>query len=140
MGLTTRVTMTMGGLVLLTAAALGSLAYGSVDTPTLLDGAAAVGVILVLTVLLGHLSMRPLVRMTAAVAAFTGDDNAAAPIPASGEMGIIAGAFRRVAADARDKSAALGRESSKRRHAEAELAQYAQRERMFTAVVESAKA
>jgi len=140
MMLTTRVTMAMGGLVLLTAAALGSLAYGSVDTPILLDGAAAVGVILVLTVLLGHLSMRSLVRMTAAVAAFTRDDNAAAPIPASGEIGIIAGAIRRMAADAREKSAALDRESSKRRHAEAELAQCAQRERMFVAVVESAKA
>jgi PAS domain S-box-containing protein len=140
MRLTTRVTMTMGGLVLLTAAALGSLAFGRVDTAILLDGFAVVCVILVLAMLLGHLSMRPLVRMIAAVAAFTRDESATAPISASGEIGIIASAFRRMAADARDKSAALDRESSKRRHAEAELAQYAQRERMFTAVVESAKA
>jgi PAS domain S-box-containing protein len=139
MGLTTRVTMTMGGLVLLTAAVLGSLAYGRVDTPILLDGFAAVSVILVLTMLLGHLSMRPLVRMTAAVATFMRDDKAVAPLPASGEIGIIAGAFRRMAADARDKSATLDRESNRRRHAEAELAQCAQRERMFVAIVESSR-
>jgi PAS domain S-box-containing protein len=42
-------------------------------------------------------------------------------------------------AEARDKSVALNQESSKRRHTEAELEQYAQRERMIIAAVESAK-
>jgi PAS domain S-box-containing protein len=137
MMLTTRVTMS--GLVLLTAAVLGLLAYRRVDTAILLDGFAAVAGILVLAVLLVHLLMRPLVRMTAAVQAFTRDANAMAPISAAGEIGVLAGAFQRMAAEVRAKSAALNQESSKRRHAEAELEQYAQRECRFIAVVESAK-
>jgi PAS domain S-box-containing protein len=139
MGLTTRVTMMMGGLVVLTAAVLGSLAYGRIDTPILLDGVAAVGVILLLAVLLGHLSMRPLVRMTAAVAAFTPDESAPAPMAAAGEVGVLARAFQRLAAAVRDRSSALDRERGKRRHAEAELEQCARRERMFIAVVESSR-
>jgi hypothetical protein len=80
MRLTARVMMTTSGLVLLTAVALGSLAYRRVDAPILMIGLAAVTSILVLAVLLAHLLMRPLVRMTAAVQAFPRDATALAPI------------------------------------------------------------
>jgi PAS domain S-box-containing protein len=52
---------------------------------------------------------------------------------------VLARAFAATAAEVRDKSAKLSFESEQRLHQEAALAQYAERDRMFIAVVESAR-
>ena len=106
MALATRLMATMTGLVLLTAAALGLLAYRNIETPTLLAGLAAVAGILVLAVPLAW----TVVRNSADAAA----------------------------AELHDQTAALLDERGKRRAVEFALDKHVQRERMFSASIESA--
>jgi PAS domain S-box-containing protein len=117
MALAIRLIAAMTGLVLLTATALGLLAYRSIETPILLEGLAAVAGILALAVPLAWTVARS---------------------SANGAIGVRSGGFDRMAAELRDKSAALIDESNKRRAIELALGQYAQRERMFSATVEQA--
>ena len=98
----------MIGVTLLAAAALGWLALGGTSMPVLLAGLAAIAACPVLSLLLGW-------RMAGNAAAGT-----------------------RMAAELRDKTAALIEESDKRRAIELALDRYVQRERMFSTAVESA--
>ena len=100
---------------LLTAAALGWLAHGDSGGPILSTGLATVTGIPALALLLGW------VVAGKSVAAST-----------------RAGMHDRMADELREKIAALADESRKRRTIERDLEQYEQRERMFSAAVESA--
>ncbi len=104
-----RLTAAMIGLVLLTAPALGLLAYRNAETSILLAGLAAIlGVIVVATLMADSLT-RPLAQVADAIEAL-----------------------------AREKSAALIHEGNKQRVTVVALEQYAQRKHTFIAAVESA--
>jgi PAS domain S-box-containing protein len=103
--------------VLVTATALGWLARGNGVTPILSAGLAAAAGIPVLALALGWM--------------VAGDSITAAVALRSAERD-------RMAADLRAKTTALIEESNKRRAIEQALEQYAQRERMFSAAVETA--
>ncbi len=82
---------------------------------TLLVGLIAVLAALALAIVLARSLTQPLVQMTGAVEAFSRGDRADAPIGASGEIGLLARAFERMAADVQDKNRALLRETNERR-------------------------
>ena len=138
MTLATRLTLAMTGLVLLTATALGLLAFRNAEISMQLAGLAAVAAALLLAVLAARALTRPLARMAHAAGTMSIDSKPMTRISESGEIGRLARAFDRLADEMRDRSAQLEHESSKRRTTEAELEQYRQQERMFAAAVESA--
>jgi PAS domain S-box-containing protein len=82
---------------------------------TLLVGLLAVLAALAIAIVLARSLTQPLVQMTGAVEAFSRGDRADAPIGASGEIGVLARAFERMAADVQDKNRALMRETNERR-------------------------
>jgi PAS domain S-box-containing protein len=86
----------------------------AVRDSTLLVGLAAVLVAVALAVGIARSLTGPLVQMTRAVETFTHEQPAQVPIEASGEIGTLARAFARMAADVRDKAAALGQEIDER--------------------------
>jgi PAS domain S-box-containing protein len=112
-----RLIAAMTGLGLLSATAPGLLAAHSAEAPILSAGLAVAG-ILVLGVALGSMVAR-----------------GAAP----GAAGIGSSAFDRLAAELRDKSAALMDETSRRQASELALERCAQRERMLAAAVQSGR-
>src|SRR5581483_12191937 len=61
------------------------------------------------------------------------------PIDAGGEIGLLARAFARMMGEVRDKTASLEREISEHRRTEAELERHADRERLFSAAVQSSE-
>jgi PAS domain S-box-containing protein len=90
-----------------------------------------------LTLVLARSLTRPLAQMTANVERFALDETLPVPTEASGEIGALARAFARMAAEVRDKTQALKREITEHRRTEAELDQQAARTRLFAAAVDS---
>jgi PAS domain S-box-containing protein len=113
-----RMMAAMTGVLAVITSALGWLGYRSLEPPILAVGSAAVvgALVLVVALLAWNLGRNWAHAATAAES----------------------GRFNRVAAQLRDKTAALIDESNKRQNIESELERYAQRERMFAAAVESA--
>jgi PAS domain S-box-containing protein len=138
MRLSTRLLLAMTLLVLLTAGVFGSLTYPVLDAPALALGLAAILGILILAVLLAHGLTRTLVQLSETLAVAAHDENRPAPFPATGEVGIIARAFERMTGEMRTRSEALLQEIEQRRLSDTVLKQYAERERSYIAVVETA--
>lgn len=130
-----RLTVTMAGLVLVAAIALGFLARAGTDLPVLFAGLAIVLAILILTVMVAHHVSRPPIEMAELVRALPH----AAPerVCTSGDIGFVARAVDRMADEKGDDSAKLTRRPHERRRTQS-LEQYAGRERIFIAAVESA--
>ncbi|HEY2137305.1 MAG TPA: PAS domain S-box protein [Xanthobacteraceae bacterium] len=80
---------------------------------------------------------RPLSAMTRAVEEFAQDRTIPVPIGAGGEIGVLSRAFSRMVTEVRDKTAALSRETEERQRTETALERHADRERLFSAAVES---
>jgi PAS domain S-box-containing protein len=79
----------------------------AVRNSSLLAGVAAALGAIVLAVLLARSLAKPLVQMTRAVEGFARDEPTAIPTDAAGEIGLLAQAFARMAAEVRDKTTAL---------------------------------
>src|ERR1041385_2082058 len=78
-------------------------------------GTGAVLIAAILAALLARSLAKPLVQMTRAVEGFSSDRPLVLPVGGSGEIGVLASAFSRMATEVREKTAALGREASQRR-------------------------
>ncbi len=78
-------------------------------------GAGAVLVAALFAALLARSLAKPLVQMTRAVEGFSSGQPLALPVGASGEIGVLARAFNRMATEVREKTAAFGREASQRK-------------------------
>lgn len=87
----------------------------AVRNSSLAGGLAAVLGAIILAVFIARSLIRPLVQMTAAVEGFAGDEGMNVPTKASGEIGVLARAFERVAVEVRDKTTALTQEIVQRR-------------------------
>jgi PAS domain S-box-containing protein len=135
MKLSSRLTLVMVGLVVATAVAVGGMTYRDLETTVL--GLLAILIATVLAVILARSLARPVVQMTAAVEAFAQGRPMTVPTRAGGEIGSLARAFARMAAEVQEKTAALESEVKRHRRTEAALEGHADRERLFSAAVES---
>ncbi|HRX87179.1 MAG TPA: PAS domain S-box protein, partial [Phycisphaerae bacterium] len=111
----------------------------SIRRAAIYAGLAAVIGALILALVIARSLSKPLARMANAVQSFAREESLDVPVEASGEIGILARTFARMVDDVSDKTAALRAEIEERRRAEYELAQHAERERLFIAVVESSE-
>jgi PAS domain S-box-containing protein len=114
------------------------VAAGSVvRDASVLAGIAAVLCALLLSVLIARSLARPLVQMTAAIDAFGRGEPMKIPAAAGGEIGVLARAFARMSGEVQEKTAALEREIEEHRRTAAARERLADRERLFSAAVQS---
>jgi PAS domain S-box-containing protein len=91
----------------------------------------------VLALLIARSLTRPMVQLTRAVEAAARSGTALIPVDARGETGVLARAFARVMEEANAKTIALEREVVEHRRTIAARDHHAERERLFSAAVES---
>ena len=109
----------------------------AIRNTSLLVGLIAVLCAAALAVMVARSLTLPIVRLTEAVEAAGRDDATAIPVEAGGETGVLARAFARVIGEANAKAAALEREIGEHRRTIANRDHHAERERLFSAAVES---
>jgi PAS domain S-box-containing protein len=109
----------------------------AIRSTTLLVGLISVFCAAGLAWLVARSLTRPIVQLTAAIEGDGRKDSPAIPVEASGETGVLARAFARVMAEAKTKTAELEHEVLEHRSTAAARDQFAQRERIFGAAVES---
>ena len=80
---------------------------------------------------------RPIVRLTEAVQGVASKGKAAIPVDARGETGVLARAFAQAIEEVNAKTAALQQEVQEHRRTVAARDHHAERERLFSAAVES---
>jgi PAS domain S-box-containing protein len=100
-------------------------------------GLAAILCAAALAVWIARSLTRPIVELTAAVEGAARDGSATIPVDASGETGVLARAFARAIGETGTKTIALEREIEEHRRTEAARGRLADRERLFSAAVES---
>jgi len=104
---------------------------------SLLVGLIAVLCAAILALLIARSLTRPIVQLTEAVQGVARNGKAVIPVDAGGETGVLARAFAQVMAEANAKTLALEREVSEHRRTIAARDHHAERERLFSAAVES---
>jgi PAS domain S-box-containing protein len=109
----------------------------AIRNTSLLVGLIAVLCAAALAFLVARSLTRPIVQLTAAVEGVGRNDPAAIPVNAGGETGVLARAFARVLGEVGVKTAALEREIQEHRRTEIARDRHAERERLFSAAVES---
>jgi PAS domain S-box-containing protein len=109
----------------------------SIRNTSLLVGVIAVLCAAALAVLIARSLTRPIVRLTEAVQGAAGNGKVAIPVDARGETGVLARAFAHVIEEVNAKTVALEREVEEHRRTGAARDHHAERERLFSAAVES---
>ena len=109
----------------------------SIRNTSLLVGAIAVLSAAVLALLIARSLTRPIVRLTEAVQGVPKKGNAAIPVDARGETGVLARAFAQAIGEVNAKTLALEQEVQEHRRTVAARDHHAERERLFSAAVES---
>jgi PAS domain S-box-containing protein len=100
-------------------------------------GAIAVLCAAALALLIARSLTRPITQLTQAVEGIGHGGTAAIPVEATGETGVLARAFARMIEESTEKTLALEREVAEHRRTEAARDHHAERERLFSAAVES---
>ena len=109
----------------------------AIQKSSVLAGLVAVLTAAALAVWIARSLTRPIIQLTASVEGAGEAGSAAIPIDASGETGVLARAFARVIGEANAKTVALEREIGEHRRTGAARDLHAERERLFSAAVES---
>ena len=109
----------------------------SIRNTSLLVGAIAVLSAAVLALLIARSLTRPIVRLTEAVQGVARKGKAAIPVDARGETGVLARAFAQAIEEVNAKTVALEQEVQDHRRTVAARDHHAERERLFSAAVES---
>lgn len=109
----------------------------TIQHTTLAVGLVAVLCAAILAVLIARSLTRPIAQLTSAVEGLGQGKPAAIPVDAGGETGVLARAFARMMNEASSKTLALEREVSEHRRTEVARDHHAERERLFSAAVES---
>ena len=109
----------------------------SIRNTSLLVGAIAVLSAAVLALLIARSLTRPIVRLTEAVQGVASKGKVAIPVDARGETGVLARAFAQAIEEVNAKTAALQQEVQEHRRTVAARDHHAERERLFSAAVES---
>ena len=109
----------------------------SIRNTSLLVGLIAVLCAAALAVLIARSLTRPIVQLTKAVQGAARNGKVAIPVDARGETGVLARAFAQAIEEVNAKTLALEREVQEHRRTEAARDHHAERERLFSAAVES---
>jgi PAS domain S-box-containing protein len=109
----------------------------AVRTTTIMVGLVAMLCAAALAVMVARSLTRPIKQLTAAVEGVVRNDRVAIPLDAGGETGVLARAFARVMGEVRAKTAELEREVQQHYLTEAARDHFAERERLYSAAVES---
>jgi PAS domain S-box-containing protein len=109
----------------------------AIQNTSMLVGFIAVLCAAALAVLVARSLIRPISQLTTAVEGIGRNDPTPIPVDAGGETGVLARAFARVMGETSAKTAALEREVEDHRRTAAARDHHAQRERLFSAAVES---
>jgi PAS domain S-box-containing protein len=109
----------------------------SIRNTSLLVGGIAVLCAAVLALLIARSLTRPIVQLTEAVQGVASNKKIPIPVNARGETGVLARAFAYAIEEVNAKTAALEREVQEHRRTEAARDHHAERERLFSAAVES---
>lgn len=109
----------------------------SIRNTSLLVGLIAVLCAAALAVLIARSLTRPIVQLTKAVQGAARNGKVAIPVEARGETGVLARAFAQAIDEVNAKTLALEREVQEHRRTEAARDHHAERERLFSAAVES---
>ena len=109
----------------------------SIRNTSLLVGAIAVLCAAVLAVLIARSLTRPIVQLTEAVQRVASKGKVVIPVDAGGETGVLARAFAKAIEEINTKTAALQQEVQEHRRTVAARDHHAERERLFSAAVES---
>jgi PAS domain S-box-containing protein len=117
--------------------AVVTFSAAAIQGNSLLAGLVAVLCAAALAVWIARSLTRPIVELTAAVEGAGRDGSATVPVDASGETGVLARAFARAIGETSAKTIALEREIEEHRRTEAARGRLADRERLFSAAVES---
>ena len=109
----------------------------AIRNASLLVGLLAVLGAAALAILIARSLTKPIIQLTRAVEGAAREGTSMIPIDAGGETGVLARAFARVIGEANAKTLALEREVMEHRRTEAARDHHAERERLFSAAVES---
>jgi PAS domain S-box-containing protein len=109
----------------------------SIRNTSLLVGAIAVLCAAVLALLIARSLTRPIVQLTEAVQRVASKGKVVIPVDAGGETGVLARAFAKAIEEINSKTAALQQEVLEHRRTVAARDHHAERERLFSAAVES---
>ena len=109
----------------------------SIRNASLLVGGIAMSGAVVLALLVARSLTRPIVQLTEAVQGVASNKKIAIPVEARGETGVLARAFAQAIDEVNAKTAALEREVQEHRRTVAARDHHAERERLFSAAVES---
>ena len=109
----------------------------AIQSSSITVGLIAVLCAAVLALLVARSLTRPIVQLTKAVQGTARNGTAVIPVDAPGETGVLARAFAHVIAEANAKTVALEREIEEHRRTIAARDHHAERERLFSAAVES---
>jgi PAS domain S-box-containing protein len=109
----------------------------AIQNTSLLVGLIAVLCAAVLAILIARSLTQPIVQLTEAVQGAAGTGKAVVPVDAGGETGVLARAFARALDELNAKNIALEREVEEHRRTVAARDHHAERERLFSAAVES---
>jgi PAS domain S-box-containing protein len=109
----------------------------AIRNTSILVGLIAVLCAAALALVIARSLTRPIVELTRAVERAPRDGIAVIPVAAGGETGVLARAFAHVMEEANAKTVALEREVQEHRRTEAARDHHAERERLFSAAVES---
>ncbi len=121
--LSSRLTLAMMVMVIVTALVVEFINYRGFAIPSLLVGLAAAAGAVIMAIAIARSLTRPLRQMTAAVQAFGRNEPMQLPANAAGEIGVLVQAFEQLVADIKSRSVAL--------------AGYAKRESLYAAAVHS---
>ena len=125
------------GVIETTPNAVITAPAASIRNTSLLVGLIAVLCAAAMALLIARSLTRPIVQLTEAVQGAAGSGKVAIPIDARGETGVLARAFADVIGQVNTKTAALEREVQEHLHTIAARDHHAERERLFSAAVES---
>jgi PAS domain S-box-containing protein len=109
----------------------------AIKNTALLVGLIAVLCAAALAVLVARSLTRPINQLTAVVEAIGRNESVTIPVDAGGDTGVLARAFARVMGETKAKAVALENEVAEHRRTEAARDHHAERERLFSAAVES---
>jgi PAS domain S-box-containing protein len=109
----------------------------AIRNTTIMVGLVAMMCAAALAVMVARSLTRPIKQLTAAVEGVVRNDRVAIPLDAGGETGVLARAFARVMGEVRAKTAELEREVQQHYLTEAARDHFAERERLYSAAVQS---
>ncbi len=111
--------------------------FSAISQSSLIAAAFAILLALALAVVIARSLAAPMQQLAQAVSHFTGEEDVAVPQNVSGEIGTLARSFSHMAQVVRERTQALSRANADLIHAQGEVREHTEKERLYAAAVES---